>query len=98
MAKKIIWTDRADKTFTKVLEFYIERNGSKTYSRKLNREIQTLLTVLSKQAHLGTKTEKQRCRVFIRGNYKIFYEVDETHLIVHMIWDCRQNPESFKLT
>ena len=98
MAKKIIWTDRADKTFTKILEFYVERNGSKLYSRKLNKEIQTLLSVLSKQIHLGAKTEKQRYRVFIRGNYKIFYEVDETHLIVHMIWDCRQNPESFKLT
>lgn len=49
MAKRIIWTDRADKTFTKILEFYIERNGSKTYSRKLNKDVQVLLSILSKQ-------------------------------------------------
>ena len=98
MAKRIIWTDRADKTFTKILEFYIVRNGSKAYSRKLSKEVHILLSVLSKQPHLGAITEKKRYRVLIQGNFKIFYEVDETHLIVHLIWDCRQNPESFKLT
>ena len=48
MAKRIIWTDRADKTFTKILEFYIERNSSKMYSSKLNKEVQALLSVISK--------------------------------------------------
>lgn len=98
MAKRIIWTDRADKTFTKILEFYVERNGSKTYSHKLNKEVQAILSVLSKQPHLGAKTEKEGYRVFIRGNYQIFYEVDETHIFVHLIWDCRQNPESLNIS
>lgn len=97
MAKRIIWTDRADKTFTKILEFYVELNGSKTYSRKLNKEVQVLLSVISKQPHIGTKTEKERFRILIRGNYKIFYEVDETKIFVHLIWDCRQNPEDFNI-
>ena len=97
MAKRIIWTDRADKTFTKILEFYVERNGSKTYSRKLNKEVQVLLSVISKQPLIGTKTEKERFRVLIRGNYKIFYEVDEAKIFVHLIWDCRQNPEDFNI-
>lgn len=97
MVKRIIWTTRADKTFTKILEFYIERNGSKTYSRKLNKEVQVLLSVISKQPHIGTKTEKERFRVFIRGNYKIFYEIDTTKIFVHLIWDCRQKPEDFNI-
>jgi len=97
MAKRIIWTERADKIFTRILEFYIERNGSKIYSRKLNKEVQVLLSVISKQPHLGTKTEKERFRVLIRSNYKIFYEVDKAHIVVHLIWDCRQNPEDIKL-
>lgn len=97
MAKRIIWTERADKIFTRILEFYIERNGSKIYSRKLNKEVQVLLSVISKQPCLGTKTEKERFRVLIRGNYKIFYEVDKAHIVVHLIWDCRQNPEDIKL-
>jgi plasmid stabilization system protein ParE len=97
MVKRIIWTDRADKAFIRILEFYIEQNGSKTYSRKLNKEVQALLSVISKQPHIGTKTEKERFRVLIHGNYKIFYEVNEAQLIVHLIWDCRQNPEDIKL-
>jgi Plasmid stabilization system protein len=97
MVKRIIWTNRADITFTKILEFYISRNGSKTYSRKLNKEVQALLIVISKQPLIGIKTEKIGFRVLIRGNYKIFYEIVETKILIHMIWDCRQNPEDIKL-
>jgi plasmid stabilization system protein ParE len=97
MAKKIIWTDRADRTFTKILEFYIERNGSKTYSRKLDKEIQSLLSVLSKQPLLGFKTEKDNFRILIRGYFKIVYEIDNTRLIIHLVWDCRQNPKELNL-
>jgi plasmid stabilization system protein ParE len=94
MAKRIIWTDRADKTFTKILEFYIERNGSKTYSRKLNKEIHSLLSTLSKQPFIGIKTEYVKYRVVLYANFKIFYEVDEWKIIVHLVWDCRQDPEN----
>ena len=41
MARKIIWTRRADLVFTKLLEYYLLRNKSKEYSRKLNKEIRS---------------------------------------------------------
>lgn len=97
MAKRIIWTDRADRTFTKILEYYIERNGSMIYSRKLNQELQLLLEILSKQPLLGVKTETDNFRVLIRGNLKIFYTIETTSIIVHLVWDCRQNPQEIKL-
>jgi plasmid stabilization system protein ParE len=97
MAKRIIWTDRADRTFTEILKFYIVRNGSKTYSRKLDEEIQSLLSVLSKQPLLGFKTEKDNYRILIRGCFKILYEIDDTLLIIHLVWDCRQNPKELNL-
>ncbi|HNX54895.1 MAG TPA: type II toxin-antitoxin system RelE/ParE family toxin [Prolixibacteraceae bacterium] len=97
MAKRIIWTESADKAFIRILEFYVEQNGSKTYSRKLNKEVQALLSVISKQPLIGIKTEKVGFRVLIRSNYKIFYEIVETKIIIHLIWDCRQNPEDIKL-
>lgn len=97
MAKRIIWTKRADRTFTQILEFYIKRNGSKTYSRKLQKEIQSILETLLKQPLLGIKTEKERLRVLIYDNFKIFYELSDNYLIVHLIWDCRQTPEDINL-
>jgi len=97
MAKRIIWTDRADRTFSKILEFYIERNGSKTYSRKLDKDIQSLLSVLLKQPLLGFRTEKENYRILIRGCFKVLYEIDDTRLIIHLVWDCRQNPKELNL-
>jgi plasmid stabilization system protein ParE len=97
MAKRIIWTNRADRTFSKILEFYIERNGSNTYSRKLDKEIQSLLSVLSKQPLLGFKTEKDNYRILIRSCFKIVYEIDDNQLIIHLVWDCRQNPKELNL-
>lgn len=97
MAKRIIWTSQADLIFTKILEFYIERNGSKTFSRKLNNDIQSLIAILAKQPFLGMKTEIGNIRIFIKGNYKIFCQIDNNMLIIHLVWDCRQNPEILKL-
>lgn len=74
MAKRIIWTSRADDTFTKILEFYIYRNQSKTYSRKLNQEIHQLLNTVAEYPLLGIKTNVKGIRVVIKKQYKIFYE------------------------
>ena len=97
MVKRIVWTSNADRIFKKILEYYIDRNKSKTYSRKLNNEIHSLLKILLKQPFLGLKTDDENIRVFIHDNYKIFYQADHDKLIIHFIWDCRQNPDTFVL-
>lgn len=97
MAKRIVWTSKADAVFTKILEFYSERNGSKTYSRKLNKEIHANIKLLSKYPLLGIKTNQSSIYVLIKGHYKIFYELKLDEIIIHLIWDTRQNPSSLKL-
>jgi len=94
MAKRVIWSRNADQIFIKILEFYIERNGSKTYSRRLNDEILSLIAILSKQPFLGIKTDKKDIRILIKSHFKIFYQIDNEMLIIHLVWDCRQNQES----
>ena len=97
MAKRIVWSSRADRIFTKTLEFYIERNGSKTYSRKLNKEVLSIISILSKQPYLGIKTDTENLRVVIKGELKIFYQIEKDKLIIHLVWDCRQNPKSLNI-
>ena len=58
MAKlKIIWSNRAKIKLLQLLEFYAERNKSKTYSRKLFHTFNKELLVLSKQPEMGIKTD-----------------------------------------
>ena len=76
-----------------ILEFYEERNKSKIYSRKLHMEIQKSIRLLVKQPSLGIQTDEKLIRALIIGDYIIFYESTKNKLIIHSLWDCRQNPD-----
>ena len=98
MAKrKIIWSHKAKIKLSEILEFYYQRNNSKTYSQKIYREIQKSLRLLIKQPRLGIKTDDISVRALILGEFIIFYEFTKTEIKVHTIWDCRQNPNDLKI-
>lgn len=91
--RKIVWTKYSEFIFRKILEFYIKRNGTKTYCRKLIKEIKQYLKILTKQPFLGRPTDHNNLRVIIYKEFKIFYTVTLNQIIIHLIWDCRQNPD-----
>lgn len=98
MAKqKIVWSHRARIKLYEVLEFYSERNKSKTYSKKLYTKFSKELSLLLKQPEIGIKTELETVRGLIVDEYILFYEVTSEMIIVHTIWDSRQNPDDLKI-
>ncbi len=97
MFRRIVWTSRADRIFTGILEFYIRRNDTKTYSRKINSEINKLLNLLKKHPFLGKKTDTENIRVIIHRDFKIFYHIQPNEIIVLMVWDCRQDPAEYQI-
>jgi len=98
MAKrKIIWSHRAKIKRYEILKFYLERNKSNTFSRKLNNRINKELKLLHKFPDLGIKTNIEGVRGLIIDNYILFYEISDKLIIVHYIWDSRQDPEHLKI-
>lgn len=98
MAKrKIVWSHKAKIKRYKILEFYIKRNQSPTYSRKLNKRINSELKLLIKQPDLGVQTDIEGIRGLIVGDYILFYEENHNQIIIHTIWDCRQDPNKLKI-
>ncbi len=98
MAKqKIIWSGKAKKKLIKILEFYAERNKSKFYSAKLYQRFNKELKILLKQPDIGIKTEIESVRGLIVDDYILFYECNSEFIIIHTIWDCRQNPNDFQI-
>jgi plasmid stabilization system protein ParE len=95
--RKLIWSNRAKISIYRILKFYIDRNKSNTYSEKLfnifNKEIQ----LLTKYPNLGVLTNIKNVRGLITGNYIIYYEITRKEIIIHTIWDSRQNPENLKI-
>ncbi|NTW32752.1 MAG: type II toxin-antitoxin system RelE/ParE family toxin [Bacteroidetes bacterium] len=96
--RKIIWSNSARIKLYKILEFYIERNKNKTYSTKLYENINKDLKLLIKHPDLGIKTEIESVRALIAGDFIIFYENFNNKIIIHTLWDSRQNPDDLTIT
>ena len=46
---------------------------------------------------MGIKTDIKGVRGIIIENFVLFYEVDKGSIIVHYIWDSRQNPDELSI-
>ena len=98
MAKrKIVWSHRARIKLLMILEFYTERNKSKTYSKKLYTRFKKELSLLLTQPEIGIKTELDSVRGLIVEEFILFYEVTTEMIIVHTLWDSRQNPTDLRI-
>lgn len=97
MARRIVWTERANAIFVQILHFYNDRNRSKTYSNKLLREVNAILHLLKRQPFLGSKTDLPDIRVVVTKIYKIFYRIEPKEIVVILIWDNREDPDNPKM-
>lgn len=95
--RKIIWSSKANRKLLEILEYYAQRNKSKKYSIKLYNRFRSELLTLIKQPEIGIKTEIESVRGLIVADYILFYEFDKERIIVHTLWDSRQNPEDLKI-
>ncbi|MFW5821802.1 MAG: type II toxin-antitoxin system RelE/ParE family toxin [Tangfeifania sp.] len=98
MAKrKIIWSHRARIALYSILNYYAERNKSKSYSARLYIKINQNIRILKKYPDIGIRTEMENVRGLIIGHYIVYYEITDTAIIIHSIWDSRQNPDNLKI-
>ena len=94
---KIIWSHRARIKLYSILEFYADRNKSKIYSAKLYTRFNKEIKLLAKHPNLGIKTEVESVRGLIVGEFIIYYEHQDDTIIIHTIWDSRQNPDNLTI-
>lgn len=95
--RKIIWSHRARISLYNILKFYAEKNGTKSYSEKLYYSFKKEIQLLTKFPKLGISTNIKQVRGLITGNYIIYYEITPTEIIIHTIWDTRQNPDKLRI-
>lgn len=95
--RKIIWSQIAKIRLFEILDFYNTRNKSRRYSEKLYREFVKQLSLVDKHPEMGIRTEMDAIRGLIIGHFILFHEVKSESILVHTVWDSRQNPEKLKL-
>ena len=96
VARRIVWSTSAKLLLKTIFEYFNFRNKSKIYCLKLNALIQTELKKLLQQPNIGKKTDLINVRGLLIEIYYIFYEINETHIIILSVWDTRQNPKRLK--
>jgi len=93
MAKEIIWSHRAQNDRKKILQFWIENNGSKKYSIKLNNLFMNAVNLISVYPEMGYPTKNKNTRIKIVRNYQIIYDITKDYILILTIWDSRRNPK-----
>lgn len=97
MAKRIIWSKRAQNDRIAIFTYWNKRNKLKVYSKKLNGLFKEAVKLISEYPQIGKPTDNIHARVKIVSDYLIFYEMDKKgQLLILTIWDSRQNPKRLK--
>ncbi|MBM3434824.1 MAG: type II toxin-antitoxin system RelE/ParE family toxin [Bacteroidetes bacterium] len=96
MARRIIWTVRAQNDRKRIFEYWNNRNKSKLYSRKLNGLIRQSVGLIAKYPRMGKPTNESGVRVKVLKDYLIIYQIMPKELVILTLWDCRQNPDDLK--
>ena len=94
MAKQIIWSLTVQLDRKEILLYWINRNKSRTYSKKLNKLFIEAIQLIAEFPEIGKPTTHKTARIKIVRDYLIVYEYDTTknQIIILRIWDSRQNP------
>lgn len=94
MAKRnVIWTKTADLQFIGVLEYWVKRNKSNTYSKKLLKLVSVRTKQIAKNPLIYKATDFKNVRVASLENFSIYYKVSDKEMIVTAFWDNRQDPK-----
>jgi len=95
--RKIEWLAEAKLDLKDILDFYIERNGSAVYSKKLNSRLTYSIQLLAKNPFIGIKTGFDNVRSLIKDDYQIIYEIFDSSILILIIWDCRRTPDDKRI-
>ncbi len=91
--RNVVWTRTADMQLVGVLEYWIKRNKSNTYSKKLLKLVVERTSQIARQPFIYKKTDFKDTRVASLGNFSIYYKVSAREIIITAFWDNRQDPK-----
>lgn len=96
MAKRIIWTPNARDEKKRILSYWLKRNKSNVYSKKLNILFKQAIHLIANKPIPRRITDFEDVYVKIVRDYKIFFTEDEESIYIISIWDTRQDPNKLE--
>ena len=93
MAKRIIWSARAKQDKKEILRYWLNRNKSNVYPKKLNTLLKIKVKSLADSSIPRKRTDHGNAFIKIVRDYFIIFEEDDSTIYILAIWDSRQNPD-----
>ena len=87
----VIWTKTADFQFAGILEYWVNRNNSKVYSKKLIKLVSERTDQIARAPFIFKSTDFKDIRVASLGNFSIYYKILNDKIIITAFWDNRQD-------
>lgn len=91
--RNVIWTKTADIQFVGILEYWVKRNKSTTYSKKLVGMVTARTKQIATSPLIYKATDFNDLRVASLDNFSIYYKITETSILISAFWDNRQDPK-----
>lgn len=82
MVRRIVWVYQAQKDRIQILTYWLNRNKSNTFGRKLDKNIRKSIDIISKYPLIGKPTYKPNIRIKIVADYFLIYEITDNEIIV----------------
>ncbi|MBW7870964.1 MAG: type II toxin-antitoxin system RelE/ParE family toxin [Flavobacteriia bacterium] len=89
----VIWTKTADLQFVGILEYWVKRNKSNTFSKKLVKLVSERTKQIAETPLIYKATDFPDTRVASLGNFSIYYKISDKNIIITAFWDNRQDPK-----
>lgn len=93
---KIIWSSLAETELIEVLEYWVKRNNSADFSKKIVRLIKQKEKLLLDYPLLGKPTKIENVRGVLIIYYLLIYKITNDRIEVLSFFDARQNPHKLK--
>lgn len=83
MAKRnVVWTRTADIQFVEVLEYWVKRNKSTAYSKKLVTLVKERTSQIAEKPFIYKQINFKDIRAASMGNFSIYYKVLDKEIII----------------
>ena len=91
--KKIIWTETAVRQRRSILEYWVQRNQSPTYSLKLLQLSNEKASLIAENPLIYKAAEFPDTHVAAMEHFSLFYKITDSAIIITAFWDNRQDPK-----
>ena len=96
MVKQIIWSRLAHEDKKSIIGYWINRDKSAAYSKRLNDVFENTAELVAKHPKIGKKTDIPDVRIKTVLYYAFTYKITGVKIEILTIWDSRQDPQKLK--